>query len=899
MPALCPNLPSLPEAHFIPCSVTTIVPFFPKKRISYLNLPTNDLLHQDYFLQPATDDPEQRPYVANNQEYRKYFCHGRAFESIQFSMMKKFYLLLLLFCVVNIAYGQATYFVDASRPDNSGAGTSWATAKKDLQNALAVAASGDQVWVKAGTYLPTQDPFGNSSPANVRDKTFTLKSGVKVYGGFAGTETQLTQRNIRVNVTTLSGDLGVANTVTDNAYHVVLSVNCSNTTRLDGFTITKGYAVAIGGSSITVSTRVIDRYKGGGISNHYSATTFSNCLVTANSADCSDGNDDSWGAGMDCFFSTSLVENCSFAANSFLTGGGSFSVFGSGMNINGGGITINKCYFYNNTSGSGFIDGSRGGAINMEGTVAITNSVFYNNSAMNGAALVMGGAGSNTSAITNCSFVNNTSSYAGTAYLGFSKSVFRNCIFWNNTPTVTSVPGRNEIYSQETNVANQPTFNNCIIRDATGSPLSITNAFVSASLTGNPLFLSQADGDGADNVWGTADDGLRLLCGSPAVNAGTGATPATDILDLARIANLDIGAYEGNHVNTAFNAIPSAFSSVTISQATSGVSNYSNCTSQLMTIQSGGSYTLSGQTTATVWIEGTQPSSPGRIFVRRHYEITPAINAGSATARVTLYFTQQEFNDFNAVSAVDLPTGPSDAAGKANLLIEKKSGVSNDGSGLPASYTGAVSTLNPADADIVWNSTASRWEVSFDVSGFSGFFIKTSTSTLPLHLISFTALASQPCIQLDWKTENEFNVLEIQVERSINNSFTTIQTLAAKNGLVNNYQWKDCQPAGEVTLYRLKFVDMDGSFRYSQVIPVRTSKTTPVISPTPARNFITVSINDSRLLNTQAQLRNTAGQLLKTVPITGHQTTIHVEQLKKGLYIISFANGSSEKIIID
>jgi hypothetical protein len=185
------------------------------------------------------------------------------------------------------------------------------------------------------------------------------------------------------------------------------------------------------------------------------------------------------------------------------------------------------------------------------------------------------------------------------------------------------------------------------------------------------------------------------------------------------------------------------------------------------------------------------------------------------------------------------------------------------------------------------------------VAGFSGFFIKTSTSTLPLQLISFTALASQPCIQLDWKTENEFNVMEIQVERSINNSFTTIQTLAAKNGLVNNYQWKDCQPAGEVTLYRLKFVDMDGSFRYSQVIPVRTLKTNPVISPTPARNFITVSINDSRLLNTQAQLRNSAGQLLQTVPITGYQTTIHVEQLKKGLYIISFANGSSEKIIID
>ena len=58
--------------------------------------------------------------------------------------------------------------------------------KKDLQTAINSASSGDAVWVKAGTYLPTRDPFGSTAPANNRDKTFTLKNGVKVYGGFAG-----------------------------------------------------------------------------------------------------------------------------------------------------------------------------------------------------------------------------------------------------------------------------------------------------------------------------------------------------------------------------------------------------------------------------------------------------------------------------------------------------------------------------------------------------------------------------------------------------------------------------------------------------------------------------------------------------------------------------------------
>jgi hypothetical protein len=444
------------------------------------------------------------------------------------------------------AMAQTTYFVDAGKTNNSGSGLTWSTAKKDLQIAINTATSGDEIWVKAGTYMPTHDPFGSSTPTNNRDKTFTLKDGVKIYGGFAGTETLLSQRDWITNVTTLSGDLGIINTLTDNAYHVVISVNLTSATILDGVVITKGYATAPGGSTITVNTRVLQRYYGGGVYNIFSDTSFTNCTITLNSADCTNTDDDSLGAGVINYNSSSSFTNCLIDSNSFLIGGSSFGVFGAGMCIINGNCSINSCVFSNNTSGSGFLDASRGGALNLTGTANIVNTVFYNNSAQNGGTLFFGGADANTSTLTNCSFVNNSSPYAGTAYQGFSKATFKNCLFWNNTPSINGVAGRNEIYSQESRVGFQPTFQSCIIKDAVGSPLAIANAVLNNCLNSNPLFMNAADGDGLDNQWATTDDGLALQAASPAKNIGaTGlGVPNTDIIGNSRDSQPDLGAYE-------------------------------------------------------------------------------------------------------------------------------------------------------------------------------------------------------------------------------------------------------------------------------------------------------------------------------------------------------------------
>jgi len=147
----------------------------------------------------------------------------------------------------------------------------------------------------------------------------------------------------------------------------------------------------------------------------------------------------------------------------------------------------------------------------------------------------------------------------------------------------------------------------------------------------------------------------------------------------------------------------------------------------IATVASRGSAPVSGVVKAKMWREAAVPVHDGHPYVARHYEITPALNASTATGRITLYFTQQEFDDFNAHagSTTDLPASVADTAGIAKLRIIKFPGVSNDNSGLPGSYTGTPVVIDPVDQDIVWNNSLSRWEVSFDVTGFSGSIVQT------------------------------------------------------------------------------------------------------------------------------------------------------------------------------
>ncbi|WP_149244295.1 T9SS type A sorting domain-containing protein [Dyadobacter sp. 32] len=299
---------------------------------------------------------------------------------------------------------------------------------------------------------------------------------------------------------------------------------------------------------------------------------------------------------------------------------------------------------------------------------------------------------------------------------------------------------------------------------------------------------------------------------------------------------------------------------------------------------------ITGQVTAQVWREEIQPAK----YVQRHYEITPAVNPTTATGRITLYFTQADFVHYNAKNTIKLPTSSSDAAGIANLLIEKRPGTSSDGTGLPGTYTGTPVNINPADEDIVWNAAGSWWEVTFDVTGFSGFFVKTAESPLPLRLLAFSGTKETASNNLHWETADEVNTKSFELESSKDGrNFQKIATIGAISTGNNRYEYKDHTIYKGTTYYRLKMIDTDNTFSYSRIVSInRDGKNSINLFPNPVADQLNLSLDNS-LINSDAKLYDIGGKLLQTIKITSGEQLINVKPLPVGMYVLKFKDGSS------
>ena len=295
-------------------------------------------------------------------------------------------------------------------------GQSWANAYTDLQAALTSSQlhSGDQIWVARGTYQPTS--------GTDRTISFALKDKVQVYGGFAGTETNLTQRDWVHNVTTLSGDIGKPGDNSDNSYHVVTATNLTSAAVLDGFTITAGNA----------NGSLVNQENGGGMDNSSSSPTLTNLIFSSNSAY-------NGGGGMDNSSSSPTLTNVIFSSNSAYYGGG-------GMDNSSSSPTLTNVIFSSN---------SGGGMFNSSSSPTLTNVIFSSNSFDTGGGLYNYGS---SPTLTNMIFSSNSATNGGGMYNSRSSPTLTNVIFSSNSATYAGGGMYNYVASSSLTLTNV-TFN--------------------------------------------------------------------------------------------------------------------------------------------------------------------------------------------------------------------------------------------------------------------------------------------------------------------------------------------------------------------------------------------------------------------------------------------------------
>lgn len=318
----------------------------------------------------------------------------------------------------------------------------------------------------------------------------------------------------------------------------------------------------------------------------------------------------------------------------------------------------------------------------------------------------------------------------------------------------------------------------------------------------------------------------------------------------------------------------------------------------IATVSPEGANPITDSTTANVWIETGVPQVGGKPFVARHYQLTPKTDPTTATGRITLYFTQAEFDAFNADpnSTLDLPTGPTDAPGKANLFITKYAGSSSDGSGLPASYSGTPTVINPNDNDIVWNATANRWEVSFSVSGFSGFIVQTEFSALPLYVESFTGYQQETANLLKWKISCMDTEPLFDIQRSSNGvNYTSIGSDIATNGCNKIFNFKDKQPLPGNNYYRIKITD-NGHDHYTRSILLQMDKgLVTTLNPNVIKKGESILVS---LVETEGILRvmdATGRQVYSTILTKGVQS-IALPVTQSGPYFYNIQNRQGKLI---
>ncbi len=167
-------------------------------------------------------------------------------------------------------------------------------------------------------------------------------------------------------------------------------------------------------------------------------------------------------------------------------------------------------------------------------------------------------------------------------------------------------------------------------------------------------------------------------------------------------------------------------------------------------------------------------------------------------------------------------------------------------------------------------------------------------------MLSFTAEKSGENSLLKWTTTNEDEVRMFQIEKLENGSYRPIGNVnTANNSSKQSYSYIDKSPYTGINYYRIKTIDLNGSFVYSEIATLNFSNRIDAsVYPNPASTELHVKTNSEKAVIKNIQIFDLTGKeyFIKANKGNGTEVSLDISSLKNGVYVLQLNTGADNQL---
>ncbi|MEP7321943.1 MAG: T9SS type A sorting domain-containing protein [Saprospiraceae bacterium] len=262
------------------------------------------------------------------------------------------------------------------------------------------------------------------------------------------------------------------------------------------------------------------------------------------------------------------------------------------------------------------------------------------------------------------------------------------------------------------------------------------------------------------------------------------------------------------------------------------------------------------------------------------FSIVPINSCNTGNYMVDLPYNIS-FTGSNIPSSLYTLQGTIDCSSAANIFFD----LPNNG-GAGTSNSSTASTDNNQCGAV----TCSTIHIMIEGPGISNRTIDISGTRLAIALTMFNVASVNNSIKIHWSSLASINSKGYDIERSADlKNWKRLETYTSNHSL-DQYEYLDLYPLNPVSYYRIKSIDIDGSFIYSTVKSVRTfSRKLISLYPNPVKHILTL---EPTQVDATYSISDLMGRIIETKTTSDRQTNIGVDHLRSGMYMIQYAGST-------